>query len=261
VQILPCAVIVDPYGLLPQMPSGSAVALKTDTDLSALLRSMAWSMAASVCTLLPLIGHAQPLQAWPDRYETRVEILALMQTLSADLLASRSATQTLENWCREHRMADRPQIVARVLPAVAKAPTAEQLRLLEVSDGREIKYRRVELRCGQHLLSEADNWYVPSRLTAAINAQLLSSGMPFGKAVQPLQPYRRTVSVTTRWSPLPVGWEQLPPMKPQASSGSVLEIPNVLFEHHALLYRRDHRPFSLVHERYQREILNFSRSR
>ena len=28
-----------------------------------------------------------------------------------------------------------------------------------------VAYRHVRLRCGDHVLSEADNWYVPSRLT------------------------------------------------------------------------------------------------
>ena len=207
---------------------------------------------------MPLFGHAQPLAIWPDRYQARLEILALMQTLSAELLVSRSATQTLENWCRDHRMSGVPQIVAHLFPAINKVPTAEQLQLLEVKDARQLKYRRVALRCGQHLFSEADNWYVPSRLTAAMNAQLLSGGTPFGKAVQPLQPYRRTVSVTPRWSPLPVGWEQLPHLEAQAAGG-FLDIPQVLFEHRAILYSRDHRPFSLVDEHYQKGLLNFVR--
>jgi hypothetical protein len=50
----------------------------------------------------------------------------------------------------------------------------------------------VQLWCGDRLLSEADNWYVPSRLTPAMNTALETTDTPFGKAVQELKPYRRT---------------------------------------------------------------------
>ena len=35
----------------------------------------------------------------------------------------------------------------------------------QVAGASEVKHRRVELRCGAYLFSEADNWYVPERLT------------------------------------------------------------------------------------------------
>ncbi|PPD19151.1 MAG: hypothetical protein CTY30_05310, partial [Methylocystis sp.] len=55
------------------------------------------------------LGFALPLAAlisvpadgepWRDGFVPRIEALALMQTLNASLLASRSATATLEKWC------------------------------------------------------------------------------------------------------------------------------------------------------------------
>ena len=51
-------------------------------------------------------------------------------------------------------------------------PTAEQLQRLHVRSGSDVKCRRVELRCGSHIFSGADNWYVPSRLTAEMNRLL-----------------------------------------------------------------------------------------
>jgi hypothetical protein len=70
------------------------------------------------------------------------------------------------------------------------------------------------LRCGPTILSEADNWYVPERLTAQMNRTLDTSDAPFGKVVQPLHFRRHTMSSTLLWLPLPEGWEmqaQAPP--------------------------------------------------
>lgn len=119
-----------------------------------------------------------------------------------------------------------------------------------------MKYRRVQLRCGTRVLSEADNWYVPSRLTPEMNATLEATETPFGKAVATLEPYRRTFAVTLLWSPLPAGWERASDRLP-AASGQALAIPEALFEHRAVLYTREHKPFSEVHEVYQRQLLSF----
>ena len=56
---------------------------------------------------------------------------------------------------------------------------------------------------------------------------------------------------------LTAGWEREVGAPPAASTGA-LAIPEALFEHRALLYTREHVPFSEVHEVYQRQILAFS---
>lgn len=185
-------------------------------------------------------------------YQSRLEVLALLQTLNADILASSSATATLERWCREHEMAAQPAIVAQRVPGVDKAPTAEQLRRLRVSDASEVKYRRVRLQCGAHVLSEADNWYVPARLTPAMNQLLETTDTPFGKAVRELMPYRRTLEARLLWSPLPQGWE----VRRTASTGPLV-IPKEVLVHTAVLYTSDHQPFSEVVETYQGALFAF----
>jgi len=45
-----------------------------------------------------------------------------------------------------------------------------------------VKYRRVQPSCGDHILSEADNWYVPRRLTPEMNRLLETTDVPFGRA-------------------------------------------------------------------------------
>ena len=62
--------------------------------------------------------------ARPDTYESRVEVLALLETLNANLLASTSATRTLETWCADHRMAAEPKIVAVRVAGARKEPPA-----------------------------------------------------------------------------------------------------------------------------------------
>ena len=193
---------------------------------------------------------------WPDTYVARLQSLALVQTLNADVLASRSATLTLEAWCRDHQLAEEPTIIADLVRGVAKAPTAEQRQRLQVTPQAEVKYRRVQLRCGTRVFSEADNWYVPDRLTADMNRLLNATGTPFGKVVQPMEPYRQTFAVKLLWSPLPHGWE-LGSIVVSTGTAGVLAIPDALFEHRAVLYTREHKPFSEVDEVYKRQLLAF----
>jgi hypothetical protein len=200
--------------------------------------------------------HAQTPPPWPDSYVARVGALALIQSLNAEILGSRSATLTLEKWCGDHNLAAPPRISAQLTAGEDKVADSEQRKRLQVTD-EVVKYRRVQLQCGRHVLSEADNWYVPSRLTGEMNRLLETTDTPFGKAVQPLEPYRQTFDVKLLWSPLPAGWERKPDQRQPCATTGPLMIPDALFEHRAILYTRDHKPFSEVHEVYQRELLAF----
>jgi chorismate-pyruvate lyase len=217
------------------------------------------ALIAALCCAIALPAPAQRRPEWRDTFESRLAILALLQSLNAEILAASSATRTLEQWCGDHHMAAVPQIVAVRLPDVRKEPSSEQLQRLGVRDPSELQYRRVELRCGAHVLSKADNWYVPARLTPEINALLETTDTPFGKAVQSLRPYRRTVAVTQLWTPLPRGWEQQQRPRCPWHRRRTLAIPNDVFEHRAVLYTAEHLPFSEVVETYQGEVLAFRR--
>jgi chorismate-pyruvate lyase len=212
------------------------------------------AVIAGVLTLLPRIAAAEP-PSWPDNFLTRVEALALMQSLNAELLASRSATLTLEKWCGEHHLAEPAKVVALLERSIDKAPDADQRARLKVSETEVVHFRRVKLICGDQLLSEADNWYVPSRLTEEMNRLLETTDTPFGKAVLALEPTRQTFAAKVLWSPLPEGWEMAPVPKEQGRG--TLAMPDALFEHRAVLYTKDKVPFSEVDEVYQRQILAF----
>lgn len=214
----------------------------------------AWLMALALTASGP--AHASDAATWPDNYTARLQVLALVQTINADILASTSATLTLEKWCSDHALSATPRVTARLQRGAVKAASAAQRARLQVEADTPIRYRRVQLYCGEHLLSEADNWYVPERLSPAMNRLLDETDTPFGKAVLPLAPYRRTIAARTLWSPLPDKWETGQAPVP-AMHGAALDIPPALFEHTAVLYTSAHLPFSEVRETYQRGLLDF----
>jgi chorismate-pyruvate lyase len=193
---------------------------------------------------------------WPDTFVTRVEAVALLQTLNANLLSHDSATQTLEHWCDVHRLASPARIVALRVPDSEKPVSPEQRRELGVTPAEPIRYRRVRLLCGTVVLSEADNWYVPSRLTAEMNKLLDSSDTPFGRVVQALHFQRRTLSSTLLWVPLAEGWE-MNPIPPSDASALPLTVPSELLQHRALLTLPNGTPFSEVVETYTGGVLAF----
>jgi chorismate-pyruvate lyase len=183
----------------------------------------------------------------------RVEALALLQSLNADLLSHDSATLTLERWCAGHHLAEPARIVARRVRDAIKPVTPELRARLAVDAAEPVNYRHVELACGDHILSDADNWYVPSRLTTEMNRQLETTDEPFGKVVKALGFRRQTLSAQLLWSPLPVGWEMSAPGQADAP----LRIPHAVLRHEAILYTSAQIPFSVVVETYTSDVLDF----
>jgi chorismate-pyruvate lyase len=197
------------------------------------------------CTCLP----AEP----PQNRLARFEILALLQTLNADLLSHDSATLTLEHWCAEHSLADPARIIARRMHEAVKSIPDDLRARLAVDAAEPIAYRHVQLVCGERMLSEADNWYVPSRLSVQMNARLDNSDEPFGKVVQSLGFQRRTLSAQLLWAPLPQGWE----MSAANVDRSPLRIPHAVLRHEAILYTSAQVPFSVVVETYTNQLFDF----
>jgi hypothetical protein len=194
---------------------------------------------------------------WPDTPLARTQALALLQTLNADLLSHDSATLTLERWCDAHHMASPARVIAKRVRGDDKPlPPAWRTRLA-IGANEPVKYRRVRLKCGDHVLSEADNWYLPNRLTAAMNRQLDNSDAPFGKVVRPLHFRRKTLSAELLWSPLPVGWEWHRAMPRTQPAAGELAVPHFVLQHRAMLFAGDGRPFSALVETYTGQVLAF----
>jgi chorismate-pyruvate lyase len=199
---------------------------------------------------------APSVPEWLDTPLARVEALALIETLNAELLTSSSATQVLERWCREHALAEPALIEAHRIESAQQAPSSTVRQDLQLRDGEAVRYRRVELSCGARVLSVAENWYVPDRLTDAMNRELEQTQTPFGKVVQPLHPHRETLAARMLWSPLPAGWETRPAAV-RGSPADRMHLPAALFEHRAVLYASEHRAIAEVDEVYQRDLLAF----
>ena len=149
-----------------------------------------------------------------------------LRRLKAAILASPSATQTLTAYCAGLHLADPPVIRALRDRGVDRKADGRVRRLLQVRSGELVRYRRVRLSCGDQVLSDADNWYVPARLTAEMNSTLDGSDTPFGVVVKPLDFQRRTLGTESRHD-----------------GRHVLRVT-------ALLVNRDGKPFSLVQENY-----------
>jgi hypothetical protein len=64
--------------------------------------------------------------------------------------------------------------------------------------------------------------------------------------VHPLEPYRKTFEAKVLWSPLSV-----------PATAAELDPPQSVFEHRAILFTKDHLPFSEVDEVYQRDAFDF----
>jgi hypothetical protein len=204
-----------------------------------------------------LSGPAPAVQtsSWTGSFLGRVEALALLESLNADLLSHDSATLTLERWCGVHHLASPPRVVAQRAPDINKVPTPEQRRDLGVGPAEAVRYRRVRLMCGSLVLSDADNWYVPGRLTADMNKLLDTTDTPFGVVVRALHFQRHTLSSTLLWMPLPAGWE-MDAAAARATRGDE-PMPPRLLEHRAVLTLPDGTPFSEVVETYTSNVLAF----
>lgn len=218
-------------------------------------------MAARSATAVMLLAFA-PAEADSaplDGYVRRLEYATILGDLHARLLATSSATRTLEGWCRAHGLADSPKIVADRIAGPDKPISAEQRARLDIRADEPVRYRHVRLRCGDRILSEADNWYVPSRLTAEMNAQLDGGDTPFGAVVAPLGIARRTLSAEQLWKPLADGWEMF--RDAEAADRSLPSVPAELIRHRAVVVDRTGRPIAEVAETYGSPLLDFMDAR
>lgn len=196
-------------------------------------------------------GGSRPAVTWPDTPAARSSAQNLVAALNADLLANTSATATLERWCAQHGIAE-PAIVRAARVREAEGPAPEEARaLLAVGPGTPVRHRRVRLACGAVVLSEADNYYLPERLTPEMNALLDDTDTPFGKVVRSLDFRRRTLEARLLWTPAEAG------AGAPDGAGASLPIPPFVLAHRAVLTLPDGTPFSALIERYTSGVLAF----
>lgn len=181
----------------------------------------------------------------------RQRLLAQLQAFDSALLSSNSATAVLQAMC-DRRDPEAPKIRARQVrvPDNLSAANAAR-RQLGVSAGEPVRHRRVELLCGEVMLSRADNWYLPARLTAQMNTTLETTERPFGVVVRSLAFRRRTLSAQWLFVPLPADWEARDP----AEFDAPVAVPADVLRHRAVLQTPDGRPFAFLIETYSAGVL------
>ena len=152
------------------------------------------------------------------------------------LAADDSATAALEKWCAARRIAAPAKIRALADRSANETPSPATRAALDVSPDEPVAFRHVRLLCGTAVLSDARNWYVPARLTAAMNTALLSTETPFGTVVRPLGFHRERL---------------------ESRRGRAAECPpGTMLSHKAILRLADGRGISLVAECYTRANLH-----
>ncbi|MDI4666908.1 hypothetical protein K9U40_21665 [Xanthobacter autotrophicus] len=191
-------------------------------------------------------GAPSPAEPWPDTAAMRRAAQDFIDELNRTLLAQPSATLTLERWCGARGIGD-PALVRAERERAGEDPAPQEVRALLGADAQTpVRHRRVRLTCGAIVLSEADNYYRPDRLTDEMNAILDTTDTPFGKVVRPLDFRRRTLEARLLWRPAE-----------EAPSSGTLEVPRFVLAHRAVLTLPDGTPFSALIERYTSGVLAF----
>lgn len=162
---------------------------------------------------------------------------ARLPALEATLAAQPSATAALAQWCAARHLADPATIRAAADRTPRPAPPAVRAAL-GVGESEALGFRHVRLACGGVVLSDAQNWFVPARLTPAMNQALAGSDTPFGTVVAPLHFIRQRLA---------------------AKRGRMAECPaGTVLSHRAVLRRPDGAAISLVVECYTRATVRNS---
>ncbi|RVU06876.1 hypothetical protein EOE18_02630 [Novosphingobium umbonatum] len=144
------------------------------------------------------------------------------------LAAQDSATAALGQWCAAQKLAADPTITATPVRGQDALPPPDLDSTLQSED--EPAYRHVRLSCGDKVLSEAHNWYLPKRMTPEMVRVLDSTDTPFGKVAAPLRFTRERMAA-------------LRGAAPSCPAGTILS-------HRALLRLPSGAPLALVLECY-----------
>lgn len=202
---------------------------------------------------LALVGQAaaEPVVLPGDR-QSRIEARARIEALRLNLQSYPSATTVLRVWCEDYGLASDPRIRAIRVTGADKPLRPEDRAALGVAPGEEVRYRRVQLACGERVLSEADNWYRPGQLTPEMVNTLETTDTPFGIVVAPLRFQRRTLSSRLMFQPMA---EPPRSLFRRSRPDAPLEAPPHVLEQRAVLLKPDGTPLSVVVENYTNQIL------
>lgn len=193
--------------------------------------------------------RATASKAWWAASGAEESALTQIRMLNEALLAGHSATLVLDAWCAHNGMAQAGAVRVEKISAgrLARIPTGVH-KALAVERGGDILHRRVRLMCGAHILSEADNWFVPARVTPAMRDTLATTDTSFGRVVAPLNFIRRPLSLRMIATSATI----------RAAAAQLTGFD--LFAHDAVLMLPDGRPLAYVRETYKSGALSFDKA-
>lgn len=125
----------------------------------------------------------------------------VLAAFEANLASHDSATEALQQWCDQRGIAKGQRITARFVRGTDQAEPPGLRDTLGVSGTEKLGYRHVRLVCGEAVLSQAHNWFVPARLTPEMNRQLAETDVPFGRVAASLKFTREPIASARRGDP------------------------------------------------------------
>ena len=163
-----------------------------------------------------------------------------LQRFREGLNLSRTATAFLNDWLYEEFGVIDAELCIDILQTETDPVCEALLRLLDVEQPADLAYRRVVISHDSVALSEAQNWYVPKRLTVEMRRAIARTRQPFGHIVGPIVAHRDELPRMTQAS--------IPDSPKPRCKAPILECS-------ALLRRSDDKPISLVREWYTSAIV------
>jgi hypothetical protein len=165
------------------------------------------------------------------------DVAALVRELSDHLLHASTATEGLRAWCEARSLGAGPITAVKRAPDRGRHPDDDMLDELRPEGHERIAHRCVRLVRGRLVLADADNWFVADRLPPEVRDLLAATDIPFGTAIGPLYPSRRTFFV-------------------RFAEGTGPAPLMTILEHKAVVLDRNRRPLAVVSERYRAALLD-----
>jgi chorismate-pyruvate lyase len=164
-----------------------------------------------------------------------------------------TATDAVTAWCRRHLPGSGDALSVAVLHD-REAAVEDYDGALSLAPGETLHCRRVLLKWGSLVISEAENWYVPQRLPAAMLEEIRRGRRPFGAVVAALAPRRTLIAVHTG-EVLLHGGEAVARIRAQLIGARVFSAPAAFALHVTAVMAASGIALAELREHYRRELL------
>jgi hypothetical protein len=205
------------------------------------------------------------IAAWPARAAepmppvllTAAEAAVRVRTLSGRILRARTAVEALHDWCEERGIGGGAIRALRRAEPRPAPPSDVVVKALGLGRDEQLECRQVCMVRGGTVLMEADNWFIPDRLLPPVRALLKATDLPFGAAIAPLEPSRRTTFLRFPQPALRAAARDflLHGEDADLAASMALAASEVVLEVEAIVLDCQRRPLAVVAERYRASLL------